>query len=65
MPANRRDRDASVPRKPKRTRPQPAAPELDELYDEWCHGCQDETEHQQGECVPCSAGQGGPRRGPG
>jgi len=64
MAGKRRDRD-DLPRKPKRTRPQPDAPEASEPYDDWCHGCQDETEHQEGECVPCSAGVGGPRGGPG
>ena len=52
MPANRRDRD-DLPRKPKRTRPQPVAPEASEAYDAWCQWCKDETEHQEGDCVPC------------
>jgi uncharacterized paraquat-inducible protein A len=55
MAANSRDRDPTVPRKPKRTRPQPAAPEPDELYDAYCTRCQKETDHQEGECVPCSS----------
>ena len=55
MAANKRDRDLTVPRKPKRTRPHVAPPEPDELYDAYCNWCKDETDHQEGECVTCSS----------
>ena len=63
MPANRRDRD-DLPRKPKRTRPWPDAPEADEVYDEYCSRCDAETDHELGHCVPCSSPTVIPKGGP-
>jgi hypothetical protein len=63
MPANRRERD-DLPRKPKRTRPWPDAPEADEVYDEYCTRCAAETDHELGHCVPCSSPTVTPKAGP-
>ena len=63
MPANRRDRD-DLPRKPKRTRPWPDAPEADEVYDEYCPRCDAETDHELGQCVPCCSPTVIPKVGP-